>query len=141
MTQLTDQKPSDLLPADPRTRTCPRTLGQARRLRGDATSSERLLWERLRDGRFRGLKFRRQHPIGPHIADFYCADLRLVIELDGAVHRMQRQRDANRDVVMTAAGPRVLRIDVDNPAWDIEDTLARIGGLQRAGAGGADGYR
>ena len=55
-------------------------------LRRDGTIPERLLWGLLRDRRLQGVKFRRQHPIGPYIVDFYCASCGLVVELDGRSH-------------------------------------------------------
>ena len=58
-------------------------LERARALRREATDAERLLWSLLRDRQFLGLKFRRQHPLGGYIVDFYCHEARLGIELDG----------------------------------------------------------
>lgn len=58
----------------------------SRALRRSQTSAEAKLWQALRSSRLDGLKFRRQHPIGPYFADFACEPLRLVIELDGGVH-------------------------------------------------------
>jgi very-short-patch-repair endonuclease len=62
------------------------TLIRARRLREESTPAEQALWEWLRDRQFMGLKFRRQFPIGPYVADFYCHSLKLVVELDGGIH-------------------------------------------------------
>ncbi|MFL5239582.1 MAG: endonuclease domain-containing protein, partial [Rhizomicrobium sp.] len=58
----------------------------ARQLRLNATDAERKLWYCLRDKRVLGLRFRRQQPIGPYIADFYCSAAKLVVELDGSQH-------------------------------------------------------
>jgi very-short-patch-repair endonuclease len=58
----------------------------ARELRRGMTVPEIKLWGWLRGRRVRGAKFRRQHPIGPFIADFYCAEVGLVVELDGGMH-------------------------------------------------------
>lgn len=81
-------------------------------LRRRSTSAEALLWECLRDRRLLGAKFRRQHAIGRYVADFYCHETRLVIELDGASHTRQRQReyDALRDRELQRQGLRVLRL-------------------------------
>jgi very-short-patch-repair endonuclease len=65
-------------------------------MRHDLRPAERKLWYFLRDRRLNGLKFRRQHPIGPFIADFYCPELRLIIELDGDSHADQSDYDADR---------------------------------------------
>ncbi|WP_313110383.1 endonuclease domain-containing protein [Stutzerimonas nitrititolerans] len=58
----------------------------AKRLRNNLTDCERLLWRRLRNRQLSGYKFRRQHPFPPYVLDFYCAELRLVVELDGGQH-------------------------------------------------------
>ena len=81
----------------------------ARELRQRETSAEDLLWDALRDRRLNGLKFRRQHPVGPFVIDFCCPVRRLAVELDGEVHATQHDRDAEREAVLTAAGYRVLR--------------------------------
>jgi very-short-patch-repair endonuclease len=73
--------------------------------------AEKRLWNLLRDRRFGGLKFRRQHPIGPYTADFYCARAMLVVELDGAIHQTARERDVVRDAYMRGLGIRVCRND------------------------------
>jgi very-short-patch-repair endonuclease len=56
------------------------------------TEAERKLWGYLRDRRFGGRKFRRQHPVGPYFLDFYCPEGRLAIELDGSQHAEDAQR-------------------------------------------------
>ncbi|MHB0858108.1 MAG: endonuclease domain-containing protein [Anaerolineae bacterium] len=60
-------------------------------LRKQSTPAEALLWQNLRGRRLAGAKFRRQHPIGPYVADFYCAEQHLVVELDGPVHLVQAE--------------------------------------------------
>ena len=81
---------------------------RARRMRKDMTAAERALWDALRNRRFMGLKIRRQVPVGPFIADFYCADHRLVIEDDGCGHGAQR--DLDRDHWLGKKGFRILRL-------------------------------
>jgi very-short-patch-repair endonuclease len=73
---------------------------------------EVLLWTRLRALRGEGPTFRRQHAIGPYVADFYCSAARLVIEVDGAVHTEDAQiaHDERRDAYMRQLGYYVLRI-------------------------------
>jgi very-short-patch-repair endonuclease len=68
---------------------------RARELRQNQTDAERLLWSKLRGRRLGGWKFKRQVPIGPHIADFVCADAWLIVELDGGHHN--RNQVAERD--------------------------------------------
>jgi very-short-patch-repair endonuclease len=62
------------------------SISNARRLRRDPTDDEKQLWQALRAGRFAGFKFRRQHPLGTYLLDFYCPLARLSIELDGFQH-------------------------------------------------------
>jgi type I restriction enzyme, R subunit len=85
------------------------------------------LWERLRDRRFLGLKFRRQVPIGPYVADFYCHERKLVLELDGGVHDGEKQKshDKNRDENLTALGYKILRFTNDELQEDLDSVLAR----------------
>ena len=82
---------------------------QPRRLRARMTFAETAMWNRLRDRGFGGLKFRRQTRIGPWIADFCCYDLKLVIELDGGIHRLREEADRRRDADLTRRGFTVLR--------------------------------
>jgi very-short-patch-repair endonuclease len=65
----------------------------ARDLRGSQTLPEDILWQYLRSRRLDGLKFRRQHPLVEYVADFYCHEKKLVIELDGAVHDTEVNKD------------------------------------------------
>jgi 2-isopropylmalate synthase len=80
----------------------------ARSLRRSATDAERLMWGLLRDRRLNGIKFRRQVPIGPYVADFASITHLLVVELDGSPHA-ESTRDARRDAFLRAKGWRVLR--------------------------------
>jgi very-short-patch-repair endonuclease len=82
-----------------------------RELRQSATKAEKILWEYLRNRNLNGLKFRRQHPIDKFIADFYCHEKELVIELDGAVHddKMNAQYDEARTYELKGSGITVIR--------------------------------
>jgi very-short-patch-repair endonuclease len=93
----------------------------ARSLRRNATDAERTMWRLLRDRRLAGIKFRRQVPVGPFVADFACTQHRLVIELDGGQHA-ESDGDARRDAVLAAAGWRVLRV------WN-NDLMRNPGGV------------
>ena len=75
------------------------TLKRARKLRREMTLPEALLWERIRGGRLNGLRFQRQHPIGPYILEFYCALAHLAVEIDGAAHDHESRwvHDKRRD--------------------------------------------
>ena len=89
----------------------PKHTAIARTLRKRDTWAERLVWSWLRDRRFSSYKFRRQHPFGPHILDFFCLEAHLDIELDGFRHGypVQRRLDAVRDAWLEARGIKVLR--------------------------------
>jgi very-short-patch-repair endonuclease len=104
----------------------------ARMLRARETWAEDLLWEALRGHRLDGLKFRRQHPIGPFIVDFCCTECRLAIELDGDVHADQREYDSEREVILVAAGYTVLRIANEQVRDNLTDVLATIQAASRA---------
>ncbi len=84
-------------------------LRTVRELRSKQTPAEAIFWELVRDRQLLGLKFRRQHQLGDYIADFYCHELRLAIELDGGVHASKQKKDRKRDAWMIAQGFEVLR--------------------------------
>ena len=90
------------------------------------TIPERLLWGKLRSGRFAGLKFRRQHPIGPYVADFYCHDQQLVIELDGESHIGTAAYDRQRADDLTIQGLRIVRFSNDEVIQDLDAVLMGI---------------
>jgi very-short-patch-repair endonuclease len=88
---------------------------------------ERKLWAVLRDRRLAGLKFRRQVPIGPYVADFVCQRHRLIVEADGPFH----DDDTARDAWLEAQGYRVLRLKnemIDQPDVVIDAILRTVGG-------------
>ena len=89
-----------------------KTFVRARKLRKDMSLPEVLLWEEIRAGRLDGLRFRRQHPTGPYILDFYCAEVKLAVEVDGAQHDHvgQIHHDIRRDAWLGEQGIRVLRV-------------------------------
>ncbi|MBE9140737.1 endonuclease domain-containing protein, partial [Nodosilinea sp. LEGE 07088] len=101
-------------------------LERAKELRQQQTTAETFLWECLRDRRLHNAKFRRQHNIGQFIADFYCHQARLVVELDGEVHRSTIERDAMRDDWMTQQGLQVLRFTNEQVFEDLEEVLGAI---------------
>jgi very-short-patch-repair endonuclease len=99
---------------------------RAKELRKTPTPAEQTLWVKLRNRGFKGLKFRRQHPIGPFIADFYCAHHRLVIEVDGAVHSGQQEQDTSRTAQLEALGYRVLRVWNEEVESNLDGVLQKI---------------
>jgi very-short-patch-repair endonuclease len=103
------------------------TLKRARRLRQALTGPEVGLWVRLRYRQLGGFRFRRQHPVGPYILDFYCAEARLAVEIDGPMHDDpdQIRRDARRDEWLAAAGIGVLHL----PSSWVKDPNAVLRGI------------
>jgi type I restriction enzyme R subunit len=87
----------------------------ARALRQKQTPTEEIVWELLRDRQFMNLKFRRQHQIGTYIADFYCHEKNLVIELDGEIHQKKdvQEHDKQRDAYFESLGIRIYRFSND----------------------------
>lgn len=90
-------------------------LLRRRQLRQNSTSAEALLWFHLRANRFAGFKFRRQHPRGPFILDFFCRQRKLAIERDGGQHFEAEAQayDASRTAYLAARGITVLRFGND----------------------------
>ena len=99
---------------------------KARELRRDHTDAEQTLWARLRDRQLRGAKFRRQHPIGPFIADFCCPAGKVIVELDGGQHAEEIEADQKRSRFLEAQGYRVLRFWNHDVLKDTNAVLERI---------------
>jgi len=101
----------------------PSIIGAARLLREKMTRSEEILWERLNRKQIQGLRFRRQHPIDIFIADFYCHRIRLVIEIDGEIHRLQKDYDIGRSAEMEKYDIKVIRFTNEEVEFEIEKVL------------------
>lgn len=91
----------------------------ARRLRKNPTYGEKALWPYLSKRQLGGYRFLRQHPLyyehnnNQHfffIPDFYCAELKLILELDGAIHHQRKEHDEHRDAILKSNGFKILRI-------------------------------
>jgi very-short-patch-repair endonuclease len=104
----------------------PSTKSDRRRLRKDATATERKLWTILRNRQMAGLKFFRQYSVGPHVLDFYCPEERLAIEVGGGQHGgIRGQRcDAIRNRYLRDVNIRVVRF------WN-NDVLRNIEGVEQ----------
>jgi very-short-patch-repair endonuclease len=98
---------------------------RAQEFRKRPTVSERRLWQALRKNSW-GHKFRRQHPLGRFIVDFYHAAAGLIIELDGSAHADSQEHDEERTYLLTAAGYRVIRFSNDEIDGQLELALGRI---------------
>ena len=101
-----------------------KTVARARDLRRTMTLPEVLLWQHIRGRRLDGIRFRRQHPIGPHILDFFCEDARLAVEVDGESHSQAEavEHDNRRTEWLNARGISVVRI----PARYVLSELAAV---------------
>jgi len=106
----------------------------ARGLRRNQTPSEELVWQLLKGKSIRGYKFLRQHPVFYRIdgewveffiADFYCASLKLIIEVDGPIHQNRQDYDSERDSKLSSKGIMVARI-LNEELADINLAISRI---------------
>jgi very-short-patch-repair endonuclease len=115
----------------------PSTARRARSLRRDLTAPEATLWISLKGRRADGFKFRRQHPIGPFVLDFYCHEARLAVEVDGFVHQTGERplRDAERDDWLAERGVRTLRVDARDVREDVDGVVRMIVAWARTPAG------
>ena len=125
-------------------------LETARKFRKNQTNEEKIVWEIVRSRRLFNLKFTRQYPIEfvyenqQHffVADFYCAFLRLILEIDGKIHLANKHKDNFRDNILTELGYKVLRIKNDEIMENRENVAIKIKPLippslmQEKGAGG-----
>lgn len=102
-------------------------LRNSKRLRAEMTLPEVLLWSALRDNDA-GLRFRRQHPAGKFVLDFYCAPAKLAIEVDGEAHAMgdQPARDASRDTWLASEGVHVVRFRAADILMNLDGVVAQI---------------
>lgn len=108
-----------------------RTLQRAKALRQDMTGPEWALWNVLRQRSTMGVKFRRQHPFGPYILDFFCQEKLLAVEVDGRTHRgdLAREHDAKRDEYLRSFGVEVVRVSNDRVTADpagVAETVRRL---------------
>src|SRR6266540_5555 len=99
---------------------------RAKELRRNMTPAEQILWEKLRHNHLNGLQFRRQHIIDNYIVDFYCHAKALVVEVDGDIHDLQKDYDAERDNHLMARGFQVLRISNNDVKENLMIVLQKI---------------
>ena len=101
---------------------------QVRDLRRNSTEAEKILWERLRNRKLQGLRFVRQCPVGPFVADFCCRDRRIIIEVDGEIHATEQNAasDQERDAYLRGQSYIVLRFTNAEILTDLETVLRKI---------------
>jgi len=106
----------------------------ARQLRRNSTEEEKILWQKLRNRKFHGLKFLRQHPLVYDeingkilffVSDFYCAEKKAIIEIDGKIHDFQKDYDEKREEILKNMGFKILRFK-NQEIGNIASTLKRI---------------
>ena len=109
------------------------TFEKASLLRSNMTETEKILWEKLRNRTVFKVKFRRQHPIGIFIVDFYCHELKLAIEIDGGIHLRKDiiEYDDGRSHDIEKYGIRILRFTNDEILSDLTKVLDEIAGVIR----------
>ena len=106
----------------------------ARNLRKQQTQAEKVFWKKVRKKRFRGLKFRRQHPIEfeyysqirHFIADFYCPELGLIVEIDGGIHEQQKGDDELRTEILNTLNYRVVRFGNKDFLENIDGVMKKL---------------
>jgi len=110
----------------PKPQTDPMVLARARQLRRPQTPAESVLWARLRERQLGGFKFRRQHPVGRVIVDFYCNACRLAVEVDGDSHAEQAEYDEARTEWLREQGIRVIRFTNRDVLHHLDAVLEKI---------------
>ena len=100
----------------------------ANELRKNMTEAEDKLWQRLRNRKLNNLKFRRQHPVNKFIADFFCTEKELIIEVDGGIHNDPdaKEHDENRTYELEQFGLKIIRFTNEEVMNDIDKVLEEI---------------
>ncbi len=99
---------------------------RAKKLRREMTPAEKILWKEVRTNKLKRLHFRRQQIIHGYFADFYCHQHQLIVEVDGAIHEMQREYDVERDTSLVALGFRIIRFTNDEITENLQGVLQKI---------------
>ena len=100
----------------------------SRRFRKKQTKTEEIVWDLLKNKKFKNLKFRRQHPIGRYIVDFYCPEHKLIVEIDGLIHRKEDQKkyDDVRQKDLESSGHKFIRIRAEDVIEDSREVYRKI---------------
>jgi very-short-patch-repair endonuclease len=103
-------------------------VSKARKLRNNMTKSEIILWSRIRSKKVNGYKFRRQQPIFDYIVDFYCHELKLIIEVDGEIHfsSEQMKSDIKRDEILRINGYNVLHLSDLEVETELNNSINKL---------------
>ncbi len=105
-------------------------FGFAKQLRKEMTDTEKILWVHLKSG-IQNIKFRRQHPIGLYVADFFCHKLKLIIEVDGSIHDLKEIKiyDEEREKYFIGLGYKIIRFSNTQVYNQLEFILAEINSI------------
>jgi very-short-patch-repair endonuclease len=105
-----------------------KTIRAAHILRNNLTLAELVLWKKLKDRKIFNTKFRRQHPVGFFIVDFYCHEYKLVIEIDGDIHsdKEQHEYDLGRTAELNKFEIKVIRFTNDEVIYKIDRVITSI---------------
>jgi len=103
-------------------------LDRRKELRNNQTKAEKILWEKLRKRQMAGYKFRRQYGIGEYIVDFYCTELKLVIEVDGGYHDKKeiQNYDMKREEYLTSFGIKVIRFKNEEVLNSCDEVVEKL---------------
>jgi very-short-patch-repair endonuclease len=101
-------------------------LARAKELRREMTPAEKVLWQELRANKLNGLHFRRQQVVHGYFADFYCHQHELIIEVDGDVHDLQGEYDAEREAYLITLGFRIVRFKNEEVTSNVNGVLREI---------------
>jgi very-short-patch-repair endonuclease len=99
---------------------------RAKKLRREMTPAEKILWKELRGNKLNGFHFRRQQIIHGYFPDFYCHQHELIVELDGGIHELQKEYDAEREAYLIALGFRIIRFKNEEIFKDLQRVLLKI---------------
>lgn len=99
---------------------------RAKKLRREMTPAEKILWKEIRTNKLNGLHFRRQQIIHGYFADFYCHQHELIVEVDGGIHDMQKEYDADREAFLSELGLRIIRFTNDEIHKNLKGVLQNI---------------
>ena len=98
----------------------------AREFRKNPTKSELMFWEQVKAKRFNGIKFRRQVVLSGFIVDFCCHEYKLIIEIDGDIHKEQREYDKEREEIIKESGYGFFRVTADEVESNIDSVLNKL---------------
>ena len=99
---------------------------RAKKLRREMTPAEKILWKELKANKLNGLHFRRQQVVHGYFPDFYCHQQELIVELDGGIHELQEQYDADREAYLISLGFRIIRFNNEEIVNNLKRVLQRI---------------